>query len=372
MPPSLAASHTLPLFPEAVQRSLRQLPVIGAQSDITYYSTHARSILNDTRATGMAYWSINPYIGCAFGCAYCYARYAHRYVMERASAADRLVDSTATDVERIPPWLAFERHIFVKRNAADILARTLRHGSDKHLALLKGESIVIGTATDPYQPAERHFKVTRSILEVLAEHPGLRIVIITKSALITRDVALLARIARISDLSVHLSLITLDRTLARRLEPRAPTPEARVRALARLREAGINAGINCMPVLPGITDNPAHLEALVKRVSEAGATYVGACALRLQHEARKRYLPFIEEEFPHLAGRYRATYSRGNHAGDRYRAGLARFFDMLCKRYGVSSGSRSMRDDADDDPSMLESTHTTSEQLDLSFTTALG
>lgn len=369
MPPSLAASHSLPLFPEAVQRSLRQLPVIGAQRDITYYSTHARSILNDTRATGMPYWSINPYIGCAFGCAYCYARYAHRYVMERASAADRLADTTAAHVERIPPWLAFERHIFVKRNAAEILARTLRHGSDKHLALIKGETIVIGTATDPYQPAERHFKVTRSILEVLAEHPGLKLAIITKSALITRDVALLARIARISELSVHLSLITLDRTLARRLEPRAPTPEARIRALARLREAGIDAGINCMPVLPGITDNPAHLEALVKRVAEAGATYVGACALRLQHEARKRYLPFIEQEFPHLAGRYRATYALGSHAGDRYRDGLARFFDMLCKRYGLRSGSRGMRDDADDDPAMLESTHTMSEQLDLLLST---
>ena len=369
MPPSLAAAHTLPLFPEAVQRSLRQLPVIGAQSDITYYSTHARSILNDTRATGMPYWSINPYIGCAFGCAYCYARYAHRYVMERASAADRLVDSTATQVERIPPWLAFERHIFVKRNAADILARTLRFGSDKHLALIKGESIVIGTATDPYQPAERHFKVTRSILEVLAEHPGLRVVIITKSALITRDVDVLARIARISELSVHLSLITLDRALARRLEPRAPTPEARIRALARLREAGIDAGINCMPVLPGITDNPSDLEALVKRVAEAGATYVGACALRLQHEVRKRYLPFIEQEFPHLAGRYRATYARGHHAGDRYREGLARFFDMLCKRYGVRPESRGMRDDADDDPAMLEAAPV-SQQLDLSFITA--
>jgi DNA repair photolyase len=164
---------------------------------------------------------------------------------------------------------------------------------------------------------------------------------------------------------VHLSLITLDRALARRIEPRAPTPEARIRALARLREAGIDAGINCMPVLPGITDNPSDLEALVKRVAEAGATYVGACALRLQHEARKRYLPFIEQEFPHLAGRYRATYARGHHAGDRYRDGLARFFDMLCKRYGIESQSRSMRDDADDDPAMLESAPAPVEQLDL-------
>ena len=85
----------------------------------------------------------------------------------------------------------------------------------------------------------------------------------------------------------------------------------------------------------------------------------------MQHEARKRYLPFIEQEFPHLAGRYRATYALGSHAGDRYRDGLARFFDMLCKRYGINSGSRSMRDEADDDPAMLESTNAMSEQLDL-------
>lgn len=102
-------------------------------------------------------------------------------------------------------------------------------------------------------------------------------------------------------MSIHISLITLNRDLARRIEPRAPTPEARIRALARLREAGIDAGINCMPVLPGITDNPCDLEALVKRVSEAGATYVGACALRLQSSARERYMPFISAEFPHLA-----------------------------------------------------------------------
>jgi DNA repair photolyase len=359
--------QSLALFPEAVQRTMRQLPVIGTQSDITYYATRARTILNDTRATGMSYWSINPYVGCAFGCAYCYARYAHRYVMERAAAADRLVDDTAAAVERIPPWLAFERHIFVKRNAPEVLARTLRHGSDKHLALLEGEAIVIGTATDPYQPAERHFRVTRGILEVLAEHPGLRVVIITKSALVTRDVDVLARIARISTLSVHLSLITLDRTLARRLEPRAPTPEARIRALARLREAGIDAGINCMPVLPGITDNPSDLEALVKRVAEAGATYVGACALRLQHEARKRYLPFIEQEFPHLAARYRTTYARGHQVGERYREGLARFFVMLCRRYGIRPESRGMREDVDDDPTLLAVALPTAEQLALAL-----
>jgi DNA repair photolyase len=263
-------------------------------------------------------------------------------VMERAAESDRMSDALTSAFTDMPPWLAFERNIFVKQNAPEILARTLRHGSDRHLALVKGESILIGSATDPYQPAERKFRVTRQILEVLAEHPGLSIAIITKSPLVTRDVDLLMRIGRHSDISVHISLITLNRDLARRLEPRAPTPEARIRALARLSDAGIPAGINCMPVLPGITDNPSDLEALVKRVAEAGATYVGACALRLQSAARQRYLPFIESEFPHLAERYRSTYAHSHQASERYRDGLSKFFHGLCARYGVDASSRSV------------------------------
>jgi DNA repair photolyase len=157
---------------------------------------------------------------------------------------------------------------------------------------------------------------------------------------------LLSRINRHSELSVHISLITLDRDLARRIEPRAPTPEARVRALSRLREAGIDAGINCMPVLPGITDNPSDLEALVKRVAEAGATYVGACAVRLKAAAKKRYLPFIEQEFPHLAQRYRNTYGSSAYAGEKYRDGLARFFDKITAKYGVRGWSA--RDDEEE------------------------
>src|SRR6476469_11069785 len=362
-------SQSPSLFGAAYERTARQLPVIGEQKDIRYYSSPAKSVLNGPETTGMGFWSINPYIGCAFACAYCYARYTHRYVMERAATDEKMTDLLGQAYNTLPPWLAFERNIFVKGNAPAVLSRALRFGSDRHLKLLEGESIVIGTATDPYQPAERRFRVTRGILEVLAEHPGLSIVVITKSPLITRDIDVLSRINRVSDLSLHISLITLNRELARKLEPRSPTPEARIRALTRLRQAGLETGINCMPVLPGITDNPRDLEALVKRVSEAGATYVGACALRLQHEARKRYLPFIEQEFPHLAGRYRATYALGSHAGDRYREGLARFFEVICKRYGVRSDSRSMRADADDDPAMLESTPAPSEQLDLLLST---
>ncbi len=327
--------HEPALFPPTIQQSLRQLPVIGEQRDITYYALHARSVLNGPGTTGMGFWSINPYTGCAFGCAYCYARYAHRYVMERAASAQHLADATQQDVARIPPWLAFERHILVKRNAAAALARVLRHGSERHAALAQGEGIVIGTATDPYQPAERRFRITRGILEVLAEHAGLSIVIITKSPLVTRDVDVLARIARRSSLAVHLSLITLDRALARRVEPRAPTPESRLRAVTRLRQAGVNVGVNCMPVLPGITDDPRALEALVQRVADAGAVHLGCCSLRLQHEARKRYLPFIAREFPHLAERYERAYANGHSLSQHYRAGLEAYVTRLCRKYGV-------------------------------------
>jgi DNA repair photolyase len=355
-----------PLFGDTFERNSRILPIIGQQKDIRYYSSFAKNVLNGPEVTGMGFWSINPYVGCAFGCAYCYARYTHRFVMERAASEDKMEEVLSERYEAMPPWLAFERNIFVKQNAPEVLARTLRHGSDKHLALLKGETIVIGTATDPYQPAERKFRVTRRILEVLAEHPGLKVSIISKSPLITRDIDVLSRINRISELHIHLSLITLRRDLARRLEPRSPTPESRVRALARLREAGIDAGINCMPVLPGITDNPSDLEALVKRVSEAGATYVGACALRLRSTARKRYLPFIAQEFPHLAERYNNTYAYSHNAGEKYREGLARFFDKICAKYHVESWSRMSNDD-DDEGDEAQMHPTPSEQLMLPF-----
>src|SRR5687768_17938039 len=121
------------LFGDAFERDARLLPVVGVQKDIRYYGSPAKSILNGPEVTGMGYWSINPYVGCAFGCAYCYARYAHRYVMERAAAHDRMEDALHERFEDMPPWLAFERNIFVKQNAPDVLARTLRQGSEKHL-----------------------------------------------------------------------------------------------------------------------------------------------------------------------------------------------------------------------------------------------
>jgi len=362
----------------------RALPVVGEQKDIQYFGSTARSVLNDPETTKMGFWSINPYVGCAFGCAYCYARYAHRYVAERKTmeGADE-----SHELTELPSWLAFERRIFVKRNAAEVLRETLRghrpqatghsrgqrpeaRGQSNHAPgpkpqaparlakLWQGESIVIGTATDPYQPAERQYRVTRGVLEVLAEEKGLSVTVITKSALITRDIDVLRELSSRSGFTIHLSLITLDRELARRIEPRAPTPEARVRALERLANAGIDVGINVMPVLPGITDRPAMLDAVIRRVRDAGASYINACALRLQSAARTRYLPFIDAEFPRLSTAYRTTYSSGYQVGDAYREGLSRFMRERCRKYGIAYGSwRGDRDDeeAENEPEVPES-----------------
>jgi len=342
IPPAVGQQLVLP---EASLEPPLPLPTIGEQKDIRYHAARAKGLLNGPESTGMGYWSINPYVGCAFGCTYCYARYAHRYALDRAISSSSPGDALRDEIESMPPWLAFERHVLIKENAAAVLSQELRPGGARLAALKAGEVVVVGTATDPYQPAERRFRVTRGVLETLAEHAGLSIVIITKSPLITRDVDVLRRIADRSELTIHLSLITMRRELARLIEPRAPTPDARIRALARLRRADIDVGINVMPVLPGITDNPADLDDLVRQVAAAGATHVNACALRLRSTARARYLPFIAEHFPQLADRYASSFARGHQLSQHYRDGLRRFFDDLCARVGVQFGR--LDDDGD-------------------------
>src|SRR5687767_2355576 len=125
----------VPLFADGHVGASRRLPVLGEQKDISYYGAAARTIVNGPETTGMGFWSINPYVGCAFGCAYCYARYAHRYTLERAASADPSDDHLRDDLETMPAWLAFERRIFVKQNAADVLRKVLRRAGPRYDAL---------------------------------------------------------------------------------------------------------------------------------------------------------------------------------------------------------------------------------------------
>jgi len=180
----------------------RRLTVLDERARGTrFLELPARSVLNSAASTRMGFWSVNPYVGCEFGCTYCYARDTHRYAVERSGLPQ----------EPLPDWEAFERRILVKTGAADVLVRTLDP------ARLGGHALVIGTATDPYQPAERRFGLTRKILEALLRYRGLTIEIISKSPLVVRDIDILLELGERHEVTVNVSLATLDRRLARRL-----------------------------------------------------------------------------------------------------------------------------------------------------------
>ena len=294
-----------------------------------FVSLTPQHVLNSPQSTGMDYWSLNPYVGCEFGCSYCYARYTHRYVVERAHDAGKLTDAEFADYRGAHGWEAFERRIFVKEQVVGALEVDL-----KRVAL--GECIVIGTATDPYQPAERRFRVTRAVLQRLTRCEGLSFGIITKSPLIARDADLLVKLQERNELQVHISLITADAELARKLEARSPVPAARLRGLRKLIDAGVNAGLIVAPVLPGITDDVAHLDALFVAAKAAGARFIHAGALRLYVAVRDRFLPLLAEHFPALVARYQRAYARQSGAPREYARALARRIQQLQKKHGFT------------------------------------
>ena len=317
--PVRVSGRQLDLLPSAEASERRWEVLDERQRGTRFYSLSVRSVLNTSAATGMGFWSINPYVGCEFGCTYCYARDTHRYAMERSGAA----------AEPLPAWEAFERRILVKTGVAEVLARTLDP------ARLGEHSLVIGTATDPYQPAERRFRLTRRVLEVLLRYRGLAIGLITKSPLVTRDLDLLQRLAERHEVSVNISLATLDRRLARRLELRSPVPAARIHALGRLTAAGIHAGLLVAPIIPGTRLlRRAHETAEPRAAKEAGARYVVGSALRLGPAARHRFLPVLAREFPELADRYARHYARSEGASPAYQRALARRLQELQRRHG--------------------------------------
>ena len=280
--------------------------------NVEYLTIQARSILNRCTAARMPFtWTINPYRGCEFACKYCYARYTHEF-MELRNPYD------------------FERRIYAKQHTADLLRRDLKK-------VKPGEEIAVGTATDPYQPAERRYEITRGILQTLAEHSGLTIGIVTKSDLVVRDIDLLQRIAECSSLFVNLTITTADTNLARILEPRAPRPDLRLQAIRRLTDAGVPAGVICAPVVPGITDPPSSLDALAKAAREAGAQYIFANALFLKPCSASVFLPFLEKEFPHLVESYRARYTDKAFLSNGYRKRLQALMAKLRRKHGYPS-----------------------------------
>jgi DNA repair photolyase len=198
-----------------------------------------------------------------------------------------------------------------------------------------GEQIAIGTATDPYQPAERRYGVTRAILEELAQHHGLDLGIVSKSNLMLRDLDVLREISRHNQLFVNLTITTLNTDLARILEPRAPRPDLRLEAMRKLNEAGVAAGVICAPVLPGITDSAHDLENLVRAVAQAGGRYIFANPLFLKPCSAAVFLPFLEKEFPQLVENYRRRYGERAFVSASYRKRISQLFAKLRDKYGI-------------------------------------
>lgn len=294
-------------------------PVAALETTVTPEVTKRIITTNASPDVGMER-TINPYKGCEHGCAYCFARPTHSYL-------------------GLSPGLDFEIKIFSKPDAPALLRKELSRPG------YVAKVIVMGANTDAYQPAEKKLGISRAILEVLAEfkHP---VGILTKSALVLRDLDVLAPMAAEGLASVSLSITTLDRSLARTMEPRAATPERRLDALRGLSEAGVPAGVLAAPMIPGLNDH--ELERILEAAADAGARPAGYVLLRLPHELKELFTDWLQARYPAKAGKVLALL-RSTHAGALYDSGyftrqrgegpladlLSRRFEVACRRYGL-------------------------------------
>lgn len=274
--------------------------------------------------------SINPYKGCEHGCSYCFARPTHAYL-------------------GLSPGLDFETRIFYKPEAPERLQQRLgRPGYEP-------EVVAIGANTDPYQPAERQLEITRQLLEILWEHRH-PCAVVTKSQGILRDVELLSKLAGEGLTQVMISITTLDDELARRMEPRASAPRARLRAVQELCDAGVPVGVLASPMVPALND--AELEAILEAAAERGATRAGYILLRLAGELAPLFSHWLQENYPDRA-EHVLSLLRQAHGGRLYRSGfgrrmsgsgpwatlLSRRFELACSRLGLNAAETPLRTD---------------------------
>jgi DNA repair photolyase len=283
---------------------------LAQKAVVEYRTLRSRSLLNRCAGERMPFeWTINPYRGCEFGCKYCYARYTHEFMELRAP-------------------LDFERVVFAKEFDGRAFSRELR-------AVKAEDWIAIGTATDPYQPAERRYCLTQKVLEMFLRREGFQLAITTKSDLVARDVELLRAVGVRNRVRVNMTVTTMDAGLARLLEPMAPRPDLRLGALAALARAGVEVGVAASPVMPGINDGAGSLEEIARAARAAGAGHLWAQAVFLKPCALAVFLPFLEERFPHLVRAYRSHFERQSYIRGEYEARLRATVAALQGKYGL-------------------------------------
>jgi DNA repair photolyase len=299
--PGLAAPNLAP-------RLGRQM--LKRRGEVAYRAFETRSLLNRCTSPAMPFeWTVNPYRGCAMGCRYCYATYTHGYLGAEAPED-------------------FHASIYVKRDDPQETSRRLAR------VVRRGDRIALGTATDPYQPGEADERITRGFLEQVVQQRGVRLGIITKGAVILRDLELLRRIHERSTLSIHVSLISLDAGLLRRLEPWAPPPEVRIEVLRRLADAGLDVGLSVSPVLPALTDREADLDALLAQAAGAGVRRLASTLLFLRSPTREKYFRWLEAEFPRYLDAYRRAYARSASLSGPYRDRVREMLGRLRRKHG--------------------------------------
>ena len=302
----------------------------------TFVEHRVKSVINSPESTGMGFWSINPYVGCEFGCTYCYARYAHQYVIRRAHDAGKIPQKDYSRYQTSDTWDIFEQTIFIKQRETLLwaLERDLQRMHQRnHRGVIY--PLVIGTATDPYQPAEKTFQITRSVLQRLTRERGLSIGIISKSALVSRDIDLLVELHKRHRLTVYVSLITINSDLIKLFEARSPQPHVRLKTLKRLTDANINAGLIVAPVLPGITDGVNQIKELLQAAKDNGGRFANPSPLRMYAALHRGFLPLIKEYFPDLYPKYRRAYRGAGNAPKHYTDAVVRRFKKIAAEFGM-------------------------------------
>jgi DNA repair photolyase len=278
-----------------------------------YREEPCRNALNRVRGMPFA-WSLNPYMGCVHRCTFCYVRAFE-------ARADR-------------PWDdRYGASIRVKTNVAEVLRRELARPSWQR------EPVAVGAATDPYQPAEGRYRLTRSCIEAFAEAAS-PFSIITRGPLIVRDVDVLSEAARRASVSVTFSVPTLDHEIWRRTEPGTAPPRQRLRALSQLVEAGIDARVGMAPILPGLSDRPDLLADVVREARTAGATGIWANLLYLRHGTREHFLSALERDWPELLPEYEQLYRRGAYLPRREADPVRERVHALARSHGVRDRRR--------------------------------
>jgi len=289
----------------------------------SYQEVTCRSALNPVQ--GMPFnWTLNPYRGCTHGCHYCFARRYH--VQFEMNADDE-----------------FASVILVKHNLVEVLTRELDRPSWTR------ELVAFGTATDPYQPIEGRYKLTRRSIEALARGRT-PIGLITKGPMVVRDADVMLDLTRAAGCTVHMSVPTVDEDAWRILEPGTAHPLQRLRAVRDLVDAGVNAGVLMAPIVPGFTSSRSKLERTIKAIADHGARFVGCNVMYLQDGTRTHFMKFIEREFPSMTPRFERLYTK-KYPPETYRQEVQGMVRVLQQRYGLTK-----REDAEERTSEKETT----------------